>query len=90
MTPNEVRGRLKAHETALKRKLEDMDALAWAVGQYAAQGFHQPKKYPEKPQFVKHEVPITEDMEPEDVKDALISYAEIHNAIERDKYGNHS
>lgn len=84
MTPAEISGRLMAHTATLNSQLEGYDTLAWMIGSYVAQGYHQPKKYPKKPDMVKIQKPIKE-MDEAGIKDSLIAFAELHNAIEGGK-----
>ena len=92
MTPAEVKGRIKAHETAQKRAVEDADVLAWLIGHYAAFGFHDPKHYPKKPNAVAQAKPLPKGtMDDDDIKDALTVFAQAHNAAEKGKiHGNHT
>ena len=86
MTPAEVKGRLKARETACKRELENMDSLAWMIGHYASFGYHDPKNYPRKSNIVAKDVQIPKDaMDDEEIKDTLTVFAQTHNAAERSK-----
>lgn len=90
MTPAEVKGRIKAHETARKQAMLDADALAWMIGSYVAHGFHDPKHYPKKPNMVVQEKPKGT-MDDDDIKDALTVFAQAHNAAEKGKtHGNHT
>lgn len=85
MTAREVKGRIKAYNAVLRREKENDDALAWMVGYYGMQGFHQPKKYPKNPSVIKHETAIDNDLEPMDdevMQTMLTSFAEVHNTIE--------
>ena len=92
MTPAEVKGRIKAHEIAQKRAIEDADVLAWLIGHYAAFGFHDPKHYPKKPNAVARAKPLPKGtMDDDDIKDALTVFAQTHNAAEKGKtHGNHA
>ena len=92
MAPAEVKGRIKAHETAQKRATEDADVLAWLIGHYAAFGFHDPKHYPKKPHVVAQAKPLPKGtMDDDDIKDALTVFAQAHNAAEKGKmHGNHA
>ena len=92
MTPAEVKGRIKAHEIAQKRAVEDADMLAWLIGHYAAFGFHDPKHYPKKPHAVAQAKPLPRGtMDDDDIKDALTVFAQAHNAAEKGKtHGNHA
>ncbi len=86
MTPAEVKGRIKAHEIAQKRAVEDADMLAWLIGHYAAFGFHDPKHYPKKPNAVARAKPLPKGtMDDDDIKDALTVFAQTHNAAEKGK-----
>ena len=90
MTPAEVKGRIKAHETAQKQAMLDADALAWMIGTYVAHGFHDPKHYPKKPNMVEKPLPKGT-MDDDDIKDALTVFAQAHNAAEKGKtHGNHA
>lgn len=90
MTPAEVKGRIKAHETAQKRAVEDADVLAWLIGHYAAFGFHDPKHYPKKPSAQAKPLPKGT-MDDDDIKDALTVFAQAHNAAEKGKtHANHT
>ena len=86
MTPAEVKGRLKARERAYKRNLEDMDALAWMIGHYAAFGYHDPKHYPCKANIVAKdasEPPKT--MSESEIQDALTVFVLANNAAAKEK-----
>lgn len=86
MTPAEVKGRIKAHEIAQKRAVEDADVLAWLIGSYVAHGFHDPRHYPKKPNAVTQTKPQPKSiMGDEDIKDALVVFAQAHNAAEKGK-----
>jgi hypothetical protein len=86
MTPAEVKGRIKAHEIAQKRAVEDADVLAWLIGSYVAHGFHDPKHYPKKPNVVARAKPLPKGtMDDDDIKDALTVFAQTHNAAEKGK-----
>ena len=81
MTPAEVSGRLKAHAARQQTAMERMDMLAWMTGVYAAKGYHDPKKYPKRPNLI--EKPrATDAMDEDTMKTVLTAYAEIHNTIE--------
>lgn len=84
MTPAEISGRLKAHEAQQKHLLEGQDMLAWLVGAYVGTAVNNPKRYPRKPDRVRiQQAPKpAKEMDSESLKDVLITYAEIHNAIE--------
>ena len=83
MTPAEISGRLRAHRVTANQRMEESDALAWMIGSYVAQGYHQPKKYPKKPDMVKiQDIKPGKDMDDENIKTVLTAYAEIHNTIE--------
>jgi hypothetical protein len=84
MTPAEINGHIKAFSESQNRAMERLDTLAWMIGNYVAQGHHQPKKYPKKPDMVKIQKPIKE-MDEAGIKDSLIAFAELHNAIEGGK-----
>ena len=65
---------------AQKRALEGFDDMAWMIGSYVGQAYHQPKKYPKKPSMVKRDLVIPDtEMEPDDMKDALMIFAQAHN-----------
>jgi hypothetical protein len=89
MTPAEISGRLMAHTATLNSQLEGYDTLAWMIGSYVAQGYHQPKKYPKKPDMVKVKQK-TKPMDEESIRDTLIAFAEIHNEIEGAKHGGNA
>ena len=81
MTPAEINGRIEAYSANLQRHMENMDALAWMQGAYNARGYHEPKKYPNKPEMTKNKLPD----EPEDeevMKEKLTVFAAINNSIE--------
>lgn len=82
MTPKEVAGRIKAHEENNQRRAEEMDVLAWMVGNYTAQGYYQPRKYPRKPGIIKREKKQETIDNDETMKHKLLAFAEIHNAEE--------
>lgn len=52
MTPAELSRRMRAHECALKRRMKDMDMLAWLIGQYCAVAINAPGRYPAQPDRV--------------------------------------
>lgn len=52
MTPAELLRRMRAHEHALKRRMKDMDMLAWLIGQYCAVAINAPGRYPAQPDRV--------------------------------------
>lgn len=66
--------------------------LAWMIGHYAAFGFHDPKNYPKSAHLIQRDMTLgDEEMEPEDMKDALTIFAQAHNAAEKGKmHGNHT
>lgn len=83
MTPAEISGRLRAHRASENQRIEGYDTLAWMIGNYVAQGYHQPKKYPKKPDMVKAQgYKPAMDMDDENIKTVLTAYAEMHNAVE--------
>lgn len=91
MTPAEIKGRIKAREIDQKQAIQDADVLAWMIGSYASFAFHDPKHYPESAHLVKREMTLDdEEMEPEDMKDALTIFAQTHNAIEEAKSGRNA
>ena len=91
MTPAEIKGRIRAREIAQKQAIQDADVLAWMIGRYARLAFHDPNKYPESAHLVKNEMTLDdEEMEPEDMKDALTIFAQTHNAVEGARHGNHT
>jgi len=91
MTPAEIKGRIKAREVAQKQAALDADLMAWMIGHYAGFGFHDPKNYPKSAQIVRRDMTLDdEEMEPEDMKDALTIFAQTHNAVEGAKHGNHT
>ena len=80
-TPKEIQGRLKAHEKQQRTANERADLLAWMIGSYVAQGYHQPKKYPKKPRMI--EVKLPDEPEDEEImKSKLEAFANIQNTIE--------
>ena len=81
MTPREIKGRTKAYTQNLTQQAENIDLLAWAIGGYVAQGYHDPKHYPDKPRTTKTKI-SSQRMEDDSMKDVLTAYAEIHNTIE--------
>jgi len=85
MTPKEVNGRMTAFASQQRKLLERLDTLAWMIGSYKAQAYHQPRKYPNKPSMVKTENKPRLESEPLDeeiMKTILTAYAEVHNQIE--------
>jgi hypothetical protein len=83
MTPAEINGRIEAYSANRQRQIENMDALAWMQGAYNARGYHEPKKYPNKPEMAKNKINLPEEPEDEELmKDKLITFAGIHNTIE--------
>lgn len=86
MTPREIKGRLKAFEVTLIRKEKGKDKLAWLIGNYVGVAVNNPSKFPEKPNMIKSVIELSEEeMEEEDMKTILTSFAESHNAIEEVK-----
>jgi hypothetical protein len=90
MTPAEVNGRIKAFVEGQNRVLEGHDTLAWMIGSYVAQGYHNPKKYPKKPDMVKTKPRMTAPMEDDDIKAILTTFAQVHNVIEEGKNGGNA
>lgn len=86
MTPAEAKGRMKAYSARLEQDIGNYDALAWMIGNYAACAYHDPKHYPKKPNMVK-ERPRKGVQDEENMKDLLMTYAEIHNEVEVRKHG---
>ena len=85
MTPGEINGRLKAYTTKLKQKSENMDTLAFMIGNYVGIAVNNPKEYPNHPNMIKIQTinkPESEPMDDEDIKSRLSLFADIHNAIE--------
>lgn len=83
MQPAEISGRVKAHVARLNRNIEDMDALAWMIGQYTGMAYHDPNKYPKKPQMAKNKIGLPDEPEDEEImKDKLTVFANVHNTIE--------
>ena len=86
MQPVEISGRVKAHVAGVNRGVDAMDTLAWMIGQYAGLAYHDPKKYPKKPQMAKSAVRGPDVEKAQDVdtmKTMLTAYAEVHNEIEK-------
>lgn len=91
MTPAEVFGRIKAHKAAHRITSDEItkrdDTLAWMIGGYVARGMNNPRKYPKKPDMVRvnnnpdNALPMDDD----GMQTLLTAYAEVHNAIERQK-----
>ena len=83
MQPVEISGRVKAHVARLNRTVENMDALAWMIGQYTGMAYHDPKKYPKKPEMTKNKIGLPDEPEDEELmKDKLTVFANVHNSIE--------
>ena len=53
MTPGELMRRVEAAVCRRTRRMKDMDALAWLIGQYAAVGINSPGRYPAQPDRVR-------------------------------------
>ena len=86
MTPAEVAGRIKAHHATQNARAEQRDALAWMIGQYAGLAYHDPKKYPKKPQMAKSAArgpDVEGEQDVDTMKTMLTAYAEVHNEIEK-------
>ena len=71
MTPAEIEWELNAFAARRRRETENLGALAWLTGQYAAIGVHAPKKYPKSPVGAKVNRPMSD----EEMKRALLSFA---------------
>lgn len=71
MTPKQVEWELTAFAARRRREIENIDALAWLTGQYAAIGVHAPKKYPKRPGSEKSERVMSD----EEMKRALLNLA---------------
>ncbi len=83
MTPAEVNGRIRALGAERSAKNEQLDLLAWMIGRYAAKGYHEPNKYPRKPEIIDTKQPIPSDeMDEDSMKTILTAYAEVHNTVE--------
>ena len=83
MTPAEVNGRIRALGAERSAKNEQLDWLAWMTGRYAARGYHEPGKYPRKPEIIDTKQSIPSDEMDEDImKTILTAYAETHNTVE--------
>lgn len=84
MTPAEINGRIAAYRANVNQRLEADDAFAWMVGAYVAQGFHQPKRYPKKPNMVKVQKPKPKKahMDDDSMKAMLEVFAKTQNAAE--------
>jgi hypothetical protein len=83
MTPAEVNGRIRALGAERSAKNEQLDLLAWMIGRYAAKGYHEPGKYPRKPEIIdtKQSIP-SDEMDEDSMKTILTAYAEVHNTVE--------
>lgn len=44
---------MKAHMNNVRREAEQLDLLAWLIGSYAAHAYHEPKKYPTRPRYIR-------------------------------------
>lgn len=62
MTPAELSRRMHAHEHALKRRMKEMDMLAWLIGQYCAVAINAPGRYPTQPDRVTERAESDEEM----------------------------
>lgn len=83
MTAKEVQGRIEAFHVNQSRQSKQMDTLAWMIGLYAAKGYHEPKKYPKKPNIIDDNPSVQADgMDEDTIKTILEAYAQTHNAIE--------
>lgn len=86
MTPAEIEGRLKANRRKRSQFMKDQDSLAWMIGLYVGKSYHQPKKYPDRPEFYREPDELPDDdedeMQEDAMKSAIIGFAEIHNVIE--------
>lgn len=83
MTPAEVNGRIRALGAERNSASEQLDLLAWMIGRYCAKGYHEPNKYPRKPEIieVKQLIP-SDEMDEDSMKTILTAYAEVHNTVE--------
>lgn len=83
MTPAEVNGRIRALGAERNSASEQLDLLAWMIGRYCAKGYHEPNKYPRKPEIIDTKQPIPSDeMDEDSMKTILTAYAEVHNTVE--------
>lgn len=73
---------MRAHQAAIKQRDEAIDLAAWMIGQYAGLAYHNPKKYPRKPNTAKQTIAPVDDMDEDDIKEIMSAYAEMHNAAE--------
>lgn len=48
-TPREIDAELRAWAERRRREREDMELLAWRMGNYVMVGVHAPKRYPRRP-----------------------------------------
>lgn len=90
MTPAEITGRLMANIHNRNKHNRDLDWLAWASGLYMGKAYHEPKKFPKRPDLFKEQSAAApkkseEPVEEEAIKDMLIMYAEMHNTSEEVK-----
>ena len=83
MTPAEVNGRIRALGAERSAKNEQLDLLAWMIGRYASKGYHEPGKYPRKPEIIdiKQSIP-SDEMDEDSMKTILTAYAETNNPVE--------
>lgn len=87
MTPREIEGRITARNKQQDETAMNYDFLAWAVGLYAGRSYHQPKKYPNKPDIIDKRKQRPDKTPPQEqgeqmIKDMLTVFAETHNAAE--------
>ena len=66
-TPAEIELELRAAAARQMREMEQLDALAWLTGRYAAIGWHAPRKYPKRPEGVRRTAPAMSDQAMKDV-----------------------
>lgn len=73
---------MRAHQAVIKQRNEAIDLAAWMIGHYTSWAYHNPKKYPKKPNMTKQTHKPVDDMEEDDIKEIMSAYAEMHNAAE--------
>lgn len=79
MTAAELERAIAAHRARQARELELIDLLSWLAGSYAAVGTHAPKRYPKRPNGLKHRKNMTD----EEMKRAAVAFAARHTGGER-------
>lgn len=76
-TPSEAELLLTSFAADRRGRLERIDLTAWLIGRYAALGWHNPRRYPRRPEAIR---PANPEMSDAEMKDALLEFAKGHPA----------